>query len=67
MRHPGTTAMGFFEGFLICTAIMGDSSSLTAAGRRSTKEERFCGSLGGGLQKEVEATTANHLERNEWI
>ena len=34
MRLPGTTSMGF----LMCAATIGDSSSVTAAGRRSLKK-----------------------------
>ena len=30
--------MGFVESFLVCTAMMGDSSSVMAAGRRSLKK-----------------------------
>mgnify|MGYP005985939073 CR=1 FL=1 len=34
IHRPGTTPMGF----LVCAAMMGDSSSVTAAGRRSLKK-----------------------------
>ena len=35
IRRPGTTPMGF----LVCAAMMGDSSSVTAAGRGSHKDK----------------------------
>ena len=38
INHPATMPTGFLEGFLVCTAMMGDSSSVTAARRRSLKK-----------------------------
>ncbi|KAJ3646213.1 hypothetical protein Zmor_023808 [Zophobas morio] len=35
---PRYDAYGFLEGFLVCTAMIDDSSSVTAAGRRCTIE-----------------------------
>ncbi|KAJ3660330.1 hypothetical protein Zmor_004782 [Zophobas morio] len=62
IRCLDTTPMGFFETFLVSTAMMDDSSSVTVAGRRSLKKrlERVAGSFDCGLQKNFEAAFANH-------
>ncbi|KAJ3650135.1 hypothetical protein Zmor_021843 [Zophobas morio] len=43
IRRPDTTPMGFLEALLVCTAMRGDSSLVTAAGRRSHKDKPGAG------------------------
>ncbi|KAJ3661331.1 hypothetical protein Zmor_005731 [Zophobas morio] len=38
IRRLGTTPMGFLEGVLVCTAMIGHSSLVTTAGCRSLKK-----------------------------
>ncbi|KAJ3657214.1 hypothetical protein Zmor_016231 [Zophobas morio] len=54
LRRSGTTPMGFLESFLVCTAMMGDSSSVMAAGWRSLKKT---------LEVEVAMGTPESLNR----
>ena len=51
IRRPGTTPMGFLEDVLVCTAMMGDSSSVTAAGRHSLKKSLEAEVAMGTLEK----------------
>ena len=50
IHRAATTPMGFFEGFLVCTAMMSDSSLVTAAGRRSLKKRL------DGLNKKIQSS-----------
>ena len=60
IRRPGRTPMGF----LVCASIMGDSLSVTAAGRRSHKDNPGAGCRKSRLRgpEILETAFANHPE-----